>query len=358
MNKKRKNWKEKWKNKQNIKNLKKRTIRKKILKIRKKNYNNYIKTTSNSHYDKKNSEFQFLAPENLSIMDNSEETIKYFNDVIKKIKGKVHHKLTINFLLNNVKELTIDAVMYMLAITKNTKKFHHAKGSYPTDEKAKAVFMNSGFLKYVLSNKNIINPKPNEDIQIRMSNNYNDSATTCREINQTLIERYGIKRSKLTFLYDILSEMMINTNEHAYNSNNYLINNWYVYVALEEDKVSFSFLDTGSGIPNTVAKNFKEKIDFLGLVKHSDLILSALLGQFKSSTKKAYRGKGLPKFTKYNKNKRIHNFKIVSGKGMVIYNNEKNKYITYNLDKELVGTVYYFEVDVSILKEEQNANNN
>lgn len=58
-------------------------------------------------------------------MTNPKETIEYFNEVIHKINGKIHHKLTINFLLNNVDEITIDAVMYMLAITKNTKKLDY-----------------------------------------------------------------------------------------------------------------------------------------------------------------------------------------------------------------------------------------
>src|SRR5699024_953534 len=134
-------------------------------------------------------------------------------------------------------------------------------------------------------------------------------ATTCKEINLTLMNRYGIERGKLHFLYDILYEMMINTNEHAYSSDTFLLNNWYVYVALEDEKVKFSFLDTGIGIPKTVNKNFFEKINLLGLKNDAELILSALNGEFKTATKQVYRGKGLPKFTKYNKIGKIQNFK-------------------------------------------------
>lgn len=358
-NKKRRNKKKIWLKKQNIKKLKRRTERKEKRKRVLRHSNDFSKTTHFSHYDKKNQEFQFLAPKQFSIMNNPSETIEYFNDVIYKINGKIHHKLTINFLLNNVDEITIDAVMYMLAITKNTKKFHHTKGSYPINDNAKAVFMNSGFLKYVHSNRNIINPSPNNDIQIRMSNDSNDNALTCKEINSTIIERYKIKRNKLQFLYDILYEMMINTNEHAYSSDTFLLNNWYVYVALEEERVKFSFLDTGIGIPNTVNKNFIEKINLLRLKTDSDLIVSALNGKFKTATKQAYRGKGLPKFTKYNKTGKIKNFKIVSGKGMVCFDDEKLDYVAYNLDKNLVGTVYYFEINLNDLREEkENGNNN
>lgn len=359
MNRKRRLEKRLWLKKQNYKKLIQRTKREKKRKNRIKNSQNFSKSTAYSFYDKKNQEFKFTAPETFSIMNNPSATIEYFNDVINKINEKFHHKLTINFSLQNVKNITIDAIMYMLAITKNTKKNHNTKGSYPIDNNAKALFMNSGFLKYVYSNKNIINPSPNEDIQIRMSNNSNQNAITCKEINSIIIEKYKIERKKLQFLYDILYEMMINTNEHAYNSKTFLLNNWYVYVALESDRVKFSFLDTGIGIPNTVNKNFVEKINILGIKTDAELIVSALNGKFKTSTKQVYRGKGLPKFTKYNKSNKIQNFKIVSGKGMVIYNDEDQDYITYNLDKNLIGTVYYFEINLDKLKEENvNGNNN
>lgn len=358
MNRKRRNAKKIWLINHNKKKLIQRTKRKKKRKHALKNNNNFLKPTNYSYYDKKDQDFKFFAPENFSIMNNPTETIGYFNEVISKINEKVHHKLTISFLFNSVKDITIDAVMYMLAITKNTKKNHNTRGSYPEDNNAKSLFMNSGFLKYVFSNKNIINPSSNEDIQIRMSNDSNKNAITCKEINSIIIEKYGIARKKLQFLYDILYEMMINTNEHAYSSETFLLNNWYVYVALEEKRVKFSFLDTGIGIPNTVNKNFLEKINLLGLKTDADLILSALNGKFKTSTMQEYRGKGLPKFTKYNKTKKIQNFKIVSGKGMVVFDSEKQNYITYNLDKRLIGTVYYFEIELSSLREENNNGNN
>ena len=351
MNKKRRNKQKIWLIKQNKKNLKKRTKRKKDQKRKKAITQKYYEPTNNSFYDKKNSEFKCVAPKNFSIMDYSLETIDFFNDVIEQLNKKIHNKVIINFILDFVENITIDAVMYMLAITKNTKKNHQTRGTYPTNDTAKAVFMNSGFLKFVFSNRNIINPSPNNDIQIRLSNDSNKNATTCKEINTIIIDRYGVSRKSLRFLYDIIYEMMINTNEHAYNNGTFLLNYWYIYVALEENRVKISFLDTGIGIPKTVNKNFKEKVNFLGISGDSNLILSALYGKFKTSTKQAYRGKGLPKFTKYNKEGKIDKFKMVSGKGKIEFDSSKNDYNATNLDKALVGTIYYFEIDIIKLKE-------
>lgn len=353
MNKKRRNKKKYWLIKKNKNKLIKRTKRK-VRKEKKKYLNEQRKPkfAENVIYNKKKQEYKFIAPQKFSIMDHPIDTINYFNNILSTIDNKKHNKLTVNFILNAVNYITIDALMYMLAITKNTKKSHFTKGSYPIDEKAKSIFVNSGFLNYVKSTKQIISENPNDNIRIKICNNSDENRNICKTINLLLMKKYNIERKELRFLYDMLYEMMINTNEHAYNTKTFLQNNWYLYVELHEEKIKFSFLDTGMGIPYTINKNFFDKLTFLGIKTDADLILSALNGQFKTSTKLNHRGKGLPKFTKYNKNNKIMNFKIVSGKGKVTYDNDTQEYITIPLDKKLIGTVYYFEVNIIDLKEE------
>ena len=44
---------------------------------------------------------------------------------------------------------------------------------------------------------------------------------------------------------------------------------------------------------------------------------------------------------------------------MVCFDEKNQDYVPYNLDKNLVGTVYYFEININDLKEERgNENNN
>lgn len=360
MNKKRKKKYKYWKAKHNYKKLNSRTKRKKKNKNKnnlKKYRYNFLK--ENLKYNKVNQEYSFPAPPIFSLMENPNETINYFNKILMIIKNKNYNNLTIKFLLEKVNEISIDALMYMLAITKNTKKKHYTKGSYPLNENAKSIFANSGFLSYVKSDKDFIKTNPDKNINIRVCNDSNENRNICKEINLILMQRYELEKKDLTFLYDILYEMMINTNEHAYTVSDFLLNNWYLYVELSEKTIKISFLDTGMGVPYTINKNFVEKLSFLRIKNDADLILSALNGEFKTSTKLNYRGKGLPKFTKFTKNKKISNFKIISGKGKVIYDNSINEYTTQGLDKKLQGTVYYFEINVNELKKEkQNGNNN
>ena len=98
-----------WKKYQDEKNLIIRTKRKKIKK----------KT-----YSKKRVVYQQIeAPENLSLIYNSEETSSYFNKAIRILKNKETKNKVSTLLFNckNVQFLSIDALMYLLAIIKNFK---------------------------------------------------------------------------------------------------------------------------------------------------------------------------------------------------------------------------------------------
>lgn len=344
-----------WIKKKNLKNVIKRTKRNK----RKRQLNKTYKTRNkkyNYQYDNKKNEYKIDTPKDFSIMNYPEKTIEFFNNVLDILKNNNHNKVTLSFILDNVENITIDAIMYFIALIKNTKHLHGTKGTYPKNEDAKKILINSGFLTYVRSKTKNLDIKSNNNIQIRLSNKSNNNRIVCREINSTIMKRYDIEKKKLTFLYDIICEMMINTNEHAYNKQTFLAANWYIYVDLKEDKVCFSLLDTGMGIPNTVHKNFREKIMSMGNKNDSELMLSALNGEFKTATKQHFRGKGLPKFTKYNKMGKLSNFKLVSGKGKIEFDNNIEDYKITELDNKLEGTVYYFEIDINKLKEKEYEN--
>lgn len=348
---KRKRQKLRWKEKQNKKNLIKRTIRKKykkglkILKLLSKRDLSKKKT-----YNKEKNELIFTAHKNFSIINNPKDNINYFNNIIRMISNKYTQKTNVFFDISPVEEISIDAIMYMLAVVKNTKIAHNSKGNLPKDKIAAELFIQSGFLKYVNNFKNIVTPNSENNIQIKMNQNPDNNRKICKEILQFLIKKLKIKKESLKFLYNMLSELMLNTNEHAYNSSNELLTYWYLFIELETNIVKISFLDTGDGIPYTINRKFHEK---LGIVKDADLIISALEGNFKrTKTQKAYRGKGLPKISSYIIAGKINNFKIVSGNGLVCYNEEKQSYVSINIDKKLIGTLYYWEINLTSLLEE------
>lgn len=87
----------------------------------------------------------------------------------------------------------------------------------------------------------------------------------------------------------------------------------------KSNRVHFTFLDNGFGIPLTIRRRFGEKIRrLLGAeVRDGDLIKSALKGEFRTRTRAVYRGKGLPQIFQTAQSKKIENLILLSKKGYV-----------------------------------------
>ena len=131
---------------------------------------------------------------------------------------------------------------------------------------------------------------------------------------------------------------MANTKNHAYNITR-KDQKWWLISCYDEDskKVNFTFMDNGDGIPFTLRKNIIERFFDPLIKKQNDgkLILSALKGEFRTRTKKHYRGTGLPKIFSYSKEKQIENLIIISNKGYVDCDSEQSK----ELSRKFFGTL-------------------
>jgi len=107
-------------------------------------------------------------------------------------------------------------------------------------------------------------------------------------------------------------------------------------------------MDIGEGIPATVRKNFAEKIDFLKIKGEDKYVISALNGEFRTSTSKKYRGKGLPKIRKFCSEDKIQNMRIITNRADISVG--QDSYESAELNIPLQGTLYYWQIDLANLK--------
>lgn len=336
-----------WKKHQNYKNLIKRTKKKKRKKLNSKR--------------KRVAYQQIIAPNMLSIINNSEETIKYFNKAIRILK-KTENRNKVDALLfdcKNIEYLSIDALMYLLAIIRNFKNvfsgIREVKGNLPENEYARKVFIESGFLNYVNTS---INPdiEQEKEKKLKISTGNNVRTDVASKLVDFVIDYFGCTNIETKFLYKMVIELMTNTHNHAYNNKNDFIKAWYLFASVNDDKgcIEITFVDTGEGIPVTVAKKMIEKIF---TKKDNQYIISALNGDFRTQTHEKNRGKGLPDiYEHFNKNQ-IRNLKIISCKGKVELN-EKNKVVEnagIELENNIHGTIFYWEIN---LRKESDENDN
>lgn len=300
--------------------------------------------TVNSHKESKN---VYIAevPQKFSFVNNTEDTIKYFVDIIEQIKKRNYKQL---FFLDSKKVdfVTTDALVYVLAVLYNIKNSilmkYSFKGNLPEDEYAKKVYLESGFMNYVKTKLSMM-PKTNDKIQILCGTKTDPivAGQICDFVNKRFNTDY-----KFTLdLYKTLIELMSNTVHHAYDENSITRPCWYIYAIDIGSSIQFAFIDTGLGIPSTVKRRLLENIVPF-TTTDSKLIYSAFLGESRTETGLYNRGHGLPALYKKVLNGQLRNFFVLSGKGCCKSVEINNKIELEKLDyeNEVFGTIFQFEI--------------
>lgn len=293
-----------------------------------------------------------------SFIHNADETSSFFDNLISFIVDKRNYGKTIFIDISKITTLTNDALMYLLAIVNNLNNRYRSRynfsGNNPEDSAVRAQFDESGFFKYVQRKRPVMMRQNSSNIQIIYGTQYNTNVA--KKTSMFVSDLADVKRHICSFVYVMMIELMSNTYKHAYNrSNSVLDPHWYCFAEYDKkDTVSFTFMDTGMGIPATVQKNFAEKIDFLGIKGDEKYVMSALDGAFRTSTKQANRGKGLPKIKSFFTEGKIQNLKIITNSADVALTD--GGYCTASVVPSLIGTLYYWEIKLSNLKGEHNGN--
>lgn len=292
------------------------------------------------------------APKELSVFEFTETSLIFFEDVMNKIK-QCKLKSILYFDLSQVEIITPDAVMYLIAIINNTKKLRMfeiaCEGNMPKNPTARAVFQDAGFFKFVSA------PycrKLNDSTQhMKIQNGVNAdnalAAAFCEFVHGHCAKDY--KDTKR--LYPMIVELMTNTYQHAYNSTGEsdghleMNCNWYIFAQDIGEAIHFVFLDTGVGIPRTVARKTREAIsDFFNANNDPLYLESALKGDYsRSETKLNYRGKGLPGIYEDCQNGQLSNLKIISCKAKCIVNSDTS-ITSQSVDSYFEGTLFSWDI--------------
>ena len=292
---------------------------------------------------------ELTPPDNFSIIDNSDKTIEFF----EKLQGYMSKYEPVKVDMANIKRMTVDALVYYIAVLQKVKmKYQTAllRGSFPQNEKINLLMRRSGFLKYFKTSED--NIETHKDFIEIKSGNVADNETV-KSICLFVIDKLSVRRINTQKLYDIIFEMMLNTKHHAYNPKFATYDNWLIFLRFvpEKKSVEFIFMDTGYGIPNTVAMTKIEKarmwFSSLGITEftESDLVLSALQGALRTKTKTGYRGKGLPRIYKAYRDGYILNLNILSNKACL---NGDDK---CDIQKEMIGTLYFWKITKESISE-------
>lgn len=274
------------------------------------------------HYDvsyrTKDHKIEIPVPEVFSILDNLDEMLLFY----RAIYAYALQNKKIYIQMSRIKQISVDAILYTISVFEHLEKQMHFKslsGNFPTDEYTRKVLIQSSFFNYVNANVHYVNPDNSEILSVKSDNLVRGKvAKQVIDFAKAQLGKDGDTGTKS--MYATLIECMVNTGHHAYESE-HSSRKWWLMALPTKDrkKIHFAILDNGKGIPTTVQKYFGEKVlSLLGnKPQDSDLILSALKGDYRTRMKDKWRGKGLPKIYSYSNRNLIENLRIVSNHGYV-----------------------------------------
>ena len=328
---------QRWLLRRNTKNMRRR--KKRSDRKRRENQKNIARKSSG--LKSKDNGVIVKAPVVCDIINNTAVALQFFDSVNKRIRSaKLDGCIYFDFF--STESISVDFIMYLIAIIKNTKRLAALRivceGNFPKNQDARKVFEMSGFYNYVSSSKPVSN---SFDENKRVSITRGDLADPqlVGSICDFVHTATGTGRLDTKRLFRLLIEMMTNVAQHAYKDLTRMSSSWYIFVSDTPDGVRFVFLDTGLGIPQTIRMNWIEKITSLFDKSDAHFIASALKGDFRTETESFHRGKGLPEIYSCAQDGQFKRFNVVSGRGLceVLDNGDVDE---RKLASALNGTLY------------------
>lgn len=273
-------------------------------------------------------------------MDFAEEpaaTIKFFSSIEHNLQRGVPTFIN----LHVVRWISADALMYLLALldvfAQRQGRRLRVRGNLPGREPARSNMMASGFSQRVQGLKHA---RVQSDDILQIQSDSRVQPKVAHELIAFATRRLELQRSPCTrAAYALLIEAMSNVVEHAYPDGESVEHKWWAMAQFDpkHQAVRFTVVDYGDGIAATMRRTLIEKLTRkLSISNDVELVESALRGEFRSSTGKQFRGRGLPKMREELLSGNISDLVIVTSRAVI--RGEQGA----NLDTQFNGTIVSF----------------
>jgi anti-sigma regulatory factor (Ser/Thr protein kinase) len=280
-------------------------------------------------------------PAVFSIIENPEQTLAFLEEL-----GQTLRTRHVFVDISGVTGLTPEAVAAFVAIFMSSK-LHNMRiaGNHPKSEVLADKLRAFGFYDHVRSSKST--PFGTGNIRIT---NYRSLVRFKREVN-TEIAAEMVDFARSTFptglhksVYTMFMEATTNTVEHASNSN--LPTLWVAGAYHDADRkvISFTVIDSGVGILNSVKFN-RDLRSLWGRVSwdSGEKLRQLCLGKMRSRMQEVHRGRGLPGAYEAAQAARIADLVIITNRGFAHV--KLGKYL--ETKQAFNGTIIYWEVGPS-----------
>lgn len=269
------------------------------------------------------------APPNFSLIDNSDDVIKYFN----KVKDNVESDQPVRIDISKITNLSPDIIILQIAVLKEKKSMRVGIfGNAPEDPNLRKIFIESGLYNFVKSSgkKKVAD---NNKLWKHSTNNQvrGEIAGEAIAVCKNLFEKSGVNYDTDN-IYNLLVEAMSNTINHADTKKANI--NWWLYYYIDEDKrtIKFSFIDLGIGIFKSASFDSFRRIANIFVPGNSLLVKPFLEGKILSSRKNdnEISGKGVKQIIKCAENPEFTKFTIITNDQKINVKDKTNQSLSHN----------------------------
>jgi hypothetical protein len=292
-----------------------------------------------------------VAPSDLRLIHNTEETLKFFRDI--RSEEYLSRRGNFRYVVMSLSQVTQIDYGTICVLTAINDEFHHKrivlKTLLPTNEICRQFMNESGYLNNLFDETGKRFPKSAVSELIFFEKGCGIlSESDNRKISQLIMNvvRHltGVSTHFLP-IKTVILEVCGNSIEWSGTESQ----QWLLGVKYEDNRVMFTVTDVGRGILDTLYRKFTKKY-FHDMFKTSDEILrGAFDKKYGSTTQEANRNKGLPAVkANFEKGKMI-NLKVLTNNVILHFDSPA---LSTTLDKgsaRFKGTFYQWEMSPDCL---------
>lgn len=299
-----------------------------------------ISTSLKQFYTEKKIGLHINAPKIFSVKKNPNHVFKFIRQIKEaKNKSKIN---SVFIVLDDCEYISSGAIALMISAIRDLRVYGiSCSGSYPEDPYTRNILEKSGFFNFVRGNIKEEN-KVTQNTITQQGIAIVDPALVAPIVLRAMTFIFG-KPYRNQRIQSLLVELMANTINHAFPKQRN--SKWYLssYFDEENKRVSFTFIDNGQGILNTLNLKYGTLIRSLFLNSNESILDAAFDGKFGSRTKEIKRGRGLPNVKKCFTENYITKLVVIANDVYLDFENNRN----VKLKEDFDGTCIYWELDLT-----------
>lgn len=288
------------------------------------------------------------VPRDFRLIDNRETCLEFFRLLRNDNAISIYrNRRFVRITLKDVQQMDYAAISVLTAISDELKSNGITiAGDFPRDEDCKQFILESGFLNHMYDENNRPFPKSEKSEMIFFEKgcgtlSEDDNRKISNIVKNVVGHLTGVPKHNQS-IKTILLEICGNSIEWSGTKNK----QWLLGVKYDNNKVTFTVVDVGKGILETLYRKFGRRAkDFLTLKTEADVLLGAFDKKYGSTTQQVNRNKGLPSVKANYQDGKIKNLIVLTNNVILHFANQEKTKTFANKSPRFKGTFYQWEMD-------------